>query len=203
MSEQLAVMRMSTYRGLCDKVREKTNTTDTIPAETMVSLLDEIGGGGGGLDEFIEEHPTEVNLPTATKIKTYAFYYNTDLTNVNMPNVTDIGSYAFYRCKGLKAFELPEGLNYIGSSAFIECSNLVITKIPSTVTRLSAQAFRSCTSITEITFKGTPLTIGTNAFIGCSNLTTINVPWAEGEVADAPWNATNATINYNYVEEGA
>ena len=33
---------------------------------------------------------------------------------------------------------------------------------------------------------------------GCTNLTTINVPWAEGAVAGAPWGATNATINYNY-----
>ena len=37
------------------------------------------------------------------------------------------------------------------------------------------------------------------AFIGCDNLTTINVPWSEGAVENAPWGATNATINYNYV----
>jgi hypothetical protein len=27
------------------------------------------------------------------------------------------------------------------------------------------------------------------------------VPWAEGAVANAPWGATNATINYNYTGE--
>lgn len=41
-------------------------------------------------------------------------------------------------------------------------------------------------------------TIATDAFEGCTNLTAINVPWAEGAVANAPWGATNATINYNY-----
>ena len=43
-------------------------------------------------------------------------------------------------------------------------------------------------------------TIASTTFTSCANLTTINVPWAEaeGEVANAPWGATNATINYNY-----
>ena len=39
------------------------------------------------------------------------------------------------------------------------------------------------------------------AFKNCTALTTINVPWSEGEVASAPWGATNATINYNYTGE--
>ena len=50
-----------------------------------------------------------------------------------------------------------------------------------------------------LTFQGTPETISKTAFRYCDNLTTINVPWAEGAVANAPWGATNATINYNYV----
>lgn len=41
--------------------------------------------------------------------------------------------------------------------------------------------------------------IGNIIFNGCTNLTDIKVPWAEGEVAGAPWGATNATITYNYV----
>lgn len=40
--------------------------------------------------------------------------------------------------------------------------------------------------------------IAADAFEGCTNLITINVPWVEGAVANAPWGATNATINYNY-----
>ena len=62
-------------------------------------------------------------------------------------------------------------------------------------------AFSNCTSLTSITFEGTPSSIATMAFYECSNLKTINVPWAEGAVANAPWGATNATINYNYTGE--
>ena len=45
----------------------------------------------------------------------------------------------------------------------------------------------------------TPEEIAENAFNYCTNLTTLNVPWASGAVAGAPWGATKATINYNYV----
>lgn len=34
-----------------------------------------------------------------------------------------------------------------------------------------------------------------------STLTDIYVSWGEGEVAGAPWGATNATIHYNYTED--
>jgi len=51
-----------------------------------------------------------------------------------------------------------------------------------------------------LTFEGTPSFIASNAFSNCTKLRTINVPWAEGKVANAPWGATKATINYNYVE---
>jgi hypothetical protein len=49
-----------------------------------------------------------------------------------------------------------------------------------------------------VTFEGKPTSIDSSAFTSCSKLTAINVPWAEGEVANAPWSASNATINYNY-----
>ena len=52
-----------------------------------------------------------------------------------------------------------------------------------------------------MTFEGTPTSIASSAFSNCVKLTTINVPWAEGAVANAPWGATNATINYNYTGE--
>lgn len=48
--------------------------------------------------------------------------------------------------------------------------------------------------------QNTSIEIVADAFEGCTNLTTINVPWAEGAVANAPWGATNATINYNCMQ---
>lgn len=59
-------------------------------------------------------------------------------------------------------------------------------------------AFSYCTNLVSLTFEGTPESIAASAFAGCNNLTTINVPWAEGAVANAPWGAENATIHYGY-----
>ena len=55
--------------------------------------------------------------------------------------------------------------------------------------------------MTSITFEGTPKSIDSTAFYKCTNLTTINVPWKENAVANAPWGATNATINYTGASE--
>lgn len=49
-------------------------------------------------------------------------------------------------------------------------------------------------------FDGVPESIGTNAF-DYASVTDIYVPWAEGEVANAPWGATSATIHYNHTPE--
>ena len=156
----------------------------------------------GVLDAFISGEETEiVSLPTATKIKAYAFYDNDTIQNIEMPNVTNIGNYAFYGCTNLDLTELPSGLTGIGESAFYNCDNLALTELPSGVININGDAFYGCTGITSLTFKGTPTFISSTAFDGCTNLTTINVPWAEGAVAGAPWGATNATINYNYTGE--
>ena len=90
------------------------------------------------------------------------------------------------------------GYETIRDSAFASCTSLALTTLPSGITNISNYAFAICTSLTSVTFEGTPESIGNNAFAYCNNLTTINVPWAEGAVANAPWGATNATINYGY-----
>ena len=68
--------------------------------------------------------------------------------------------------------------------------------IPATVTLLTDYILCSADNLTVLTFEGTPESIESYALP--SSLTTINVPWAEGAVANAPWGATNATINYSY-----
>ena len=69
--------------------------------------------------------------------------------------------------------------------------------IPATVTSLVDYNLYYADNLTVLTFEGTPDNIGSHALP--SSITTINVPWAEGAVANAPWGATGATINYNYV----
>ena len=124
------------------------------------------------------------------------------LSSVTLPStLVFIGDSAFANAVNLSSISLPENLTTLKSYAFSCCSMLAINALPASVTTIDSGAFYGCTGITEMTFKGTPTTIKNNVFQGCNNLTTINVPWAEGAVANAPWGATKATINYNYVGE--
>ena len=185
-------------------------------------------GGGGAKEPYIEEtydadgNLIDVNLVGYTAIRHYAFYncknlaltslpseitsigagafYNCyDLTLISLPSgITSIGTYTFFNCYNLALTSLPSGITSIGTYAFYTCSSLALTSLPSGLTNIASYAFRDCTGLTSITFHGKPSVIDGSAFVGCTNLKTINVPWASGEVANAPWGATNATINYNY-----
>lgn len=156
------------------------------------------GGDEIPADKYFEGGYAVVKLPNATRIKEYAFRADNALTDVIMPKVTSIEKNGFYACPNLALTSLPSGLTNISGSAFYTCSSLAISEIPEGVTSIGSYAFHSCTSLTAITFKGTPTSIKSDVFNQCINLKTINVPWAEGAVANAPWGATNATIHYNY-----
>ena len=126
--------------------------------------------------------------------------YNSDgqLIDVKMYGYETIRDYAFYSCYDLALTTLPSGITTIGAGAFSNCASLALTTLPSGITNINNAAFYGCTSLASLTFEGTPENIWERAFAECNNLTTINVPWAEGAVANAPWGATNATINYGY-----
>lgn len=122
-------------------------------------------------------------------------------SNIAIPyGCTTVGDYAFYYYGSLTSVNLPDTISTIGYRSFYQCSNLAIDKFPTGLTKIDTQAFYNCRGLTSITFKSTPTSIANNAFGTCINIITINVPWAQGAVAGAPWGATNATINYNYVE---
>ena len=121
-----------------------------------------------------------------------------NLTAAVMHGQPVIRSNAFAGVGSLTSVTIGNGVTSIGEWAFCDCSSLTSVTIPNSVTSIGDQVFGYCSSLESVTFKGTPSSIAFNAFVGCSNLTTINVPWTEGAVADAPWEAKNATINYNY-----
>ena len=161
--------------------------------------------GGGATEPYIEEvYDSSGNLIDATLhgytiIRSYAFYYCSSLALTSLPSgITSIGDYAFQSCSSLALTSLPSGITSIGSSAFNSCSSLALTSFPSGITSIGSNAFGNCRSLASLTFEGTPTSISSSAFYRCTNITTINVPWSEGAVANAPWGATNATINYNY-----
>lgn len=151
-------------------------------------------------------HILNVNLSnTVMYIEHHAF----DLVgrlNLTLPtNLRVIGDYAFQYTE-VSYTTFPSLLREIGSYAFRNCPGLTQLEIPyQNITNIKNYAFRSCSNLTSVSFVGdrdpdaSALTMGNNVFTGCSNLTDIYVPWSQGDVANAPWGATNATIHYDYV----
>ena len=148
-----------------------------------------------------------MNMEKVTTIGEGAFHDCTKLRNINGPALVSIGKQAFFGCSNLNKFgsdaELPIGVTSIEQTAFKNCTSLEFKIIPASVTTIGNAAFSGCTGLRKITFEGTPISIHARAFKDCTNLTTINVMWAQGAVANAPWGATNATINYNCYNHNA
>lgn len=159
--------------------------------------------GGGSFKAVIERTAVSPTLPgDLTTIGYSAFSGCPKLALTSLPSgMTNIGSYAFQSCPKLALTSLPSGITRIGYYAFNGCRNLAITRLPPGITNIGFGVFANCTGLTSITFEGTPKTIHSSAFNGCSNLTTIKVPWSQGQVANAPWGASNATIIYDYTED--
>ena len=158
----------------------------TVPSDTlldgMASLIESIEAGGGATEPYTEE----------------VIDSNGDITNATLHGHTIIRNNAFYNCTKLALASLPSSLTSIGNSAFNNCTKLTLTSLPSGITSIGSYAFYNCLGLDSRTFEGKPESISSSAFKECTNLTTINVPWAPGAVANAPWGAINATINYNY-----
>lgn len=147
-----------------------------------------------------------LSLPeNITRIGGSAFEGCTKLAISSLPkNLVYIGIGAFAYCMKLAIKEFPRGVKDIQASAFLACANITELTFHEDISSISYMAFWYCTNLTKVTFKSKPSFIMPSSygiFDYCKNLTEINVPWSEGEVAGAPWGATNATINYNYVGE--
>ena len=151
------------------------------------------------LDKVINGTITEIKT-NLTTIREYAFASCKQLTTASLPFVTNVPTHCFNGAENLKTVEMPN-VTTIGYYSFHSCKNLELFELPSGLIDIKNYAFGFCTGLKSITFKSTPTSIASGVFTNCTNLLTINVPWAEGEVAGSPWGATNATINYNYVGE--
>ena len=160
---------------------------------------------------------TTVNFPEGlSAINGYAFSQTSNLRPPTFPDTVEtLGDYGFshiYNFGQYGDLVLPPNLKTIGNYTFayrqLFGQDLII---PASVETIGERAFIRAfgdgtgkvtdTNTTKIYFKGTPQSIAADAFTdNYKCCTDIFCPWAEGEVANAPWGASVATIHYNYVE---
>lgn len=165
----------------------------------------------------------DVVLDSATKIRAY-FFNGANVNSVVAPLATEIGDNAFNgstlisgkfaSCTsvGEEAFRNVSSFgvnsNFINDFPVIESTALysfsgtgfVDIIIPASYKGATRNySFAGCTKLERVRFLGTPTTLMNGAFGVNNKLTDIYVPWSEGEVANAPWGATRATIHYNTV----
>jgi hypothetical protein len=168
---------------------------------------------------------TLTSLPSGiTSIGDFAFLNCYQLSLTALPSgITSIGQYAFNNCPRLALTSLPSGITSLPTAAFQYCPKLALTALPSGLTSIGAYAFKqgtglasitlppalttigdyafaNCTGLETVRFTSTVSSIPGGVFSGCTKLSTIYVPWSQGQVANAPWGASNATIVYDYTE---
>lgn len=172
----------ATMTEIANAIREKTGEKDLMYPADMPKKISGIQNGDGwdAVSGIIQGSIKQLTIPDGvTSIRTRAFSNMYSLADVTFPDsLTNISTYAFYDDSALQKLMFPENLNTI-----------------------AAHAFSLCSRITEITFRSKPKTLESTSFYSCTGVTVINAPWSEGEVANAPWGATKATINYNYDPE--
>lgn len=194
-------------------LKENYQDGDAFPAKDLNAITTLVNGLSA--DGGITEVKVAASLPASPGSKTLylvdsgsrvakepyveeTYDANGNLIKAVLYGHTKVRNNAFIHCSGLSSVSIPNSVTEIGVSAFYECSNMQLTSIQSSIKTIKSYAFCKCLKLVNLTFEGTPTSIDATAFNNCTNLTTINVPWAEGAVANAPWGATNATINYNY-----
>ena len=143
---------------------------------------------------------THTYLPPKLTVINGSLFTNARIPIAYLPDgVTSIGGNAFYRVQGMYLRELPKSLVTVYAYAFYSgWATVCFSEIPESVQTIGKQAFYgACQGIVgNLTFKGTPTSIEGDAFQMGTNVTDVFVPWKEGEVANAPWGMTKATIHY-------
>jgi hypothetical protein len=162
------------------------------------------------LDNILK-NPNEIegNVRQAENDQCLAYMFANTTTNANgayfgnleeayLPSKATSLVCTFQNCANLKnIYGDLSNIRSIGGSAFDKCLSLTSIPYMPNIISIGNNSFRNCTSLTKINLYAAVTSIHTGAFTGCTNLLDIYVPWSEGEVANAPWNATNATIHYN------
>ena len=155
---------------------------------------------------------------TVTEVVAGAFRDKTAITGISAPNCTTVQNNGFTGCSGVTKVYLPK-LETVGNNGFtlIKATNIVLPAIKTTgsgafassamvrhmcigehIETIGASCMNNMLAGWSVKIKGKPTSIAASAF-SSTNSGDIYVPWSEGEVANAPWGATSATIHYNTV----
>lgn len=189
--------------ALLEYANQTTGQSDTDIGEAIRTLCDGYGqGGGGGIAEpySILKPGGVVELYGLTEfIKDLIPNYATTITGMENIKILPVSAFNSYR--SMKSIPNMPNLEEINYYCFLNNAGLTgRIVLPPRLRVVGFQAFMGCTGITEVVFQSKP-NLGNAIFSNCTNLTDIYVPWAEGEVANENFGATNATIHYNYVPE--
>lgn len=216
----------SVLQGWADTIREKTGAIDAmLPTVMLTKTQEEWGASSGGGETVTLQDKTFTENGTYTADAGYTGLgtvvvdvassggdgevdpvttnfinlFNRTGDEITLPEgITQIPDDMFYNYQSLKHINLPDSLQRIGGYAFTY-SGLKELIIPQNVRTIDHYGLSDTEFMQSVTFRGKPAgSISDTAFYSCESLRTVNVPWAEGEVANAPWGANNATINYNY-----
>jgi len=151
---------------------------------------------------------TGIDAPNCTYLGNENFRNNTNLTFAHFPKCTEVGGSAFqgsrYGYDSDFITDFPK-VETIHAGAFRDC-NFRKVIFPETLKSMSesytflSQIKDRVHILTEVYFRSKVTgSIHAQCFGTNNNLRDIYVPWSQGEVANAPWGATNATIHYNTV----
>ena len=100
----------------------------------------------------VVEVPSEIEGAPVTKIGTYAFEAQYDITSVTLPeSITLIAEGAFMDCSSLESINIPEAVGGIDRGAFVACTSLTEITIPANVQYIREEAFTACEAMTSLT----------------------------------------------------
>lgn len=203
-------------RYMADKIRKKTFVNDELTLDDMIDKIEHNIVGDSYIEELYFDESQEqigsVRIVNVHVIRHNQFegclLYGVDFVNTDN-SLKKIEQYAFGGCESLEHFSIngksynngvyivPDSVEEIGQEAFARCMCMKELVLPANLKRLGVGVASACFNLEKITFRGTPTFIDSDALAISEFTGEINVPWAEGEVANAPWGATEATINYN------
>lgn len=126
--------------------------------------------------------------------------WNALLEEIYISKLYRIGLSMFENCGQLKTIHGDvTNVDYVMTRAFYYCEKLTEFPYLPNLQGIQNNAFAYCNGLTEVKLYTKLSEFNKFAFEHCTNIKDIYVPWAEGEVANSPWGATNSTIHYNTV----